>query len=152
MAGDDEMSLDVYLTIEGYKQNRDRILIRCEGSTTEVDYKTFKQLFPDKEPVYTEVPDNEVFSDNITHNLNNMAREAGVYTCLWRPEEVGIEYAAQLIVPLSNGLTSLKMTPEYYQQFNPENGWGDYGGLVDFAQRYLNACMVYPDAKVSVWR
>ena len=39
----------------------------------------------------------EVYSANITHNLNRMAMEAGIYECLWRPDEHGITKAAQII-------------------------------------------------------
>lgn len=30
----------------------------------------------------------ELFSANITHNLSRMAAAAGIYECLWRPEEM----------------------------------------------------------------
>jgi hypothetical protein len=35
----------------------------------------------------------ELYWFNITHNLNKMARKAGLYQCLWRPEEIGITTA-----------------------------------------------------------
>ena len=41
----------------------------------------------------------EGYSSNITHNLGAMAREAGIYEACWRPEEIGITKAAQLIEP-----------------------------------------------------
>jgi hypothetical protein len=39
----------------------------------------------------------EVYSDNITHNLGEMADAAGIYKALWRPEEIGITKAAELV-------------------------------------------------------
>jgi hypothetical protein len=94
----------------------------------------------------------EVHSDNITHNLGLMAEEAGIYEHLWRPEEIGITTAQQLIEPLSKGLALLKSDPERFRALNPENGWGSYDGLVAFVQRYLAACEIDPDAKVEVSR
>jgi hypothetical protein len=79
-----------------------------------------------------------------------MAEEAGIGQALWAPEELGIETAGQLVKPLGIGLAMLKNFPERYKIFNPANGWGDYGGLVEFVADYLVACRLYPDAKVRV--
>ena len=93
-----------------------------------------------------------VFDDNITHNLGRMASEAGIYQYLWRPDEVNITHAQQLVEPLQIGLARLESTPDYFRQFNPENGWGDYEGLVRFVQAYLQACQENFDAEVTVSR
>lgn len=55
----------------------------------------------------TKVMPTEVFGSNITHNLGEMAEEAGIYKHLWRPEEIGITKADQLIAPLREGLARL---------------------------------------------
>lgn len=94
----------------------------------------------------------QVYSANITHNLNTMAEEAGIYEHLWRPEEIGIDKAAQLIEPLRNGLKLLRSDPSRFQKHNPSNGWGAYEHLVSFVEGYLRACEENPDADVSVWR
>lgn len=101
---------------------------------------------------HTKEEAGEYFSYNITHNLNTMADKAGIYKELWRPEELGITKAKQLIEPLEKGLTKLKAAPLYYKQFNPKNGWGDYDGLIQFVTEYLEACKQYPEANVSVSR
>lgn len=92
------------------------------------------------------------YRDNITHNLNRMADAAGIYVYLWRPEEAGVTTARQLIEPLKEGLARLEHEPEYYSQFNPPNGWGDYAGFVKFVREYLRACEQHPEATVSAWR
>jgi hypothetical protein len=94
----------------------------------------------------------EIYSDNITHNLNKMAEEAGLYYFLWRPDEIGISKAKQLIEPLKIGLEALKNNPEYFKTFNPENGWGSYEGLIDFVEKYLEACETHPEADIEVSR
>lgn len=100
----------------------------------------------------TAVRPTEVYSANITHNLGKMAREAGIYECLWRPEEIGIIKAKQLIKPLEEGLALLKRHPAHFQNFNPPNGWGSYCSFVSWVERYLEACRENPDADVSACR
>lgn len=92
---------------------------------------------------------DQVYSRNITHNLGRMAREAGIYTELWHPERSGFKLATELVEPLCIGLDRLKETPNHYKQFNPENGWGNYEGLVEFVTDYLKACQEYPKSKIT---
>jgi len=106
---------------------------------------------PSSDPDSCDDPD-EVYSDNITHNLNEMAAEAGIYKALWYPEEVGITTAKQLIEPLSKGLELMKREPERFIALNPLNGWGSYDIFVPWIERYLNACRKYPNAIVEVSR
>ena len=94
----------------------------------------------------------EVYSANITHNLNVMAEEAGIYKYLWRPEELGITKAIGLIAPLNQGLSLLKSGPERFKEFNPENGWGNYENLIEFVEDYIVACMDNPDATIRISR
>lgn len=94
----------------------------------------------------------EVFEWNITHNLGKMADDAGIYQCLWRPEEIGITTASQLIDPLERGLERLKSDPERFKKFNPSNGWGSYEDLCTFVELYLNACKKNPDGFIFVSR
>lgn len=100
----------------------------------------------------TAVRPTEVYSSNITHNLGAMAKEAGIYMHLWRPDEIGVTKAEQLIAPLTEGLARLKAEPEHYSKFNAPNGWGLYEHFVPFVEKYLVACVENPDAEVTVWR
>ena len=95
---------------------------------------------------------SQVFSANITHNLGGMADRAGIYQCLWRPEENGITRAEQLIEPLTKGLALLKENPEYFKTFDAPNGWGVYKDFAPFVEKYLAACMEHPDAEITVDR
>lgn len=99
-----------------------------------------------------EMREVNVYDANITHNLNAMATEAGIYKHLWRPEELGITRASELIEPLTKGLALLESDPERFRAFNPPNKWGSYEGLVMFVRNYLSACVENPDAKVEVSR
>ncbi len=149
------MSLDVYLTAESAApKSGPRIFVRRDGSTVEISREEWDRDNPGREPVVLDGADDDatVFSANITHNLNTMAEAAGIYQHLWRPDELGITLARELIAPLREGLAQLIADPTTYEKHNPPNGWGSYDGLCRFVRNYLAACEEYPDAKVSVSR
>ena len=95
----------------------------------------------------------EVFSANITHNLGTMASEVqlGEYTLyqyLWRPEEIFIRNAEELIKPLSEGLQILKSDPVKYTALQSDNGWGLYENFIPWIEKYLHACIMNPSATI----
>lgn len=148
------MSLDVYLKMPGViVSGGDKIFIRRDGAMQEISRQEWDSLHPEIDPyTFTGGDSDCVYDANITHNLNTMADKAGLYECLWRPDEHGITKASQLIEPLRNGLIQLITNRKELLQYNPSNGWGNYELLVEFTMRYLAACEDYPEAKVSVWR
>ena len=89
---------------------------------------------------------------NITHNLNTMASRAGIYKALWRPEEIGVKYAKDIIEIVEKGLNDLKERPEYFKQFDASNGWGTYEQFIPFIEEYLQALKEYPEAKIYISR
>jgi hypothetical protein len=119
-----------------------------------------------------EEDNEELYSANITHNLNKMAGEAGIYEALWRPHRLRTDYdvkegnhtaeldfeesceieAREIIPLLEKGLADLKARPEHFKQFDSPNGWGTYVHFVPFVEEYLNACKKYHDAIVRVSR
>ena len=92
------------------------------------------------------------YEANITHNLWKMAEETGIYMEIWRPDEIRITVARQLIVPLREGLALLCADPDRFLRYNPENGWGSYDGLIKFTRKYMEACLEYPKDTVEVSR
>lgn len=94
----------------------------------------------------------EVFEKNITHNLNKMADEAGIYKVLWRPEEIDCVYANDIIETLEKGLHQLEANPKYFKTFNASNGWGLYEHFVPFVKEVLEACKKFPKAKIETFR
>ena len=114
-----------------------------------------------------------LYTDNITHNLGNMANEAGIYEALWRPYRLrkdydkGLEHsyekessyeesvtilAKDIIDIIKKGLEDLKKRPGYYEKFNSPNGWGRYEHFVPFVEDYLEALQEYPEAIVIISR
>lgn len=100
----------------------------------------------------TRVQPTRVFDRNITHNLGEMAAEAGIYDALWRPDEHGYQKAEQIIPALRAGLALLESDPERFKKFNSPNGWGMYEHFVPFVRAVLEACEEYPDADIEVSR
>lgn len=100
----------------------------------------------------TAVRRTAVFDANITHNLNEMAEAAGIYKHLWRPDEIGITHAAQLIEPLKVGLAAMRADPDKFRAFEPDNKWGTYDNFLPWIDRYLTACLEFPNAEVHVSR
>lgn len=125
------MSLDVYLKLP--EEEVECICSHCGHKHTTMESKS-------------------VYDANITHNLGRMAKEAGIYQHLWRPEELRISVAKDLIKPLEEGLFKLKGAPSYYNKFNAENGWGLYEHFVPFVENYLTACKEFPEAIIGVSR
>lgn len=100
----------------------------------------------------TAIRPTTVFDANITHNLNRMADAAGIYKYLWRPDELGISKAKDLIEPLAAGLELMRADKARFEEFNANNGWGTYEQFLPWIEKYLAACQENPDADVSVSR
>lgn len=94
-----------------------------------------------------------VWEGNITHNLNVMAQAVGIYEVVWRPDEIG--YSGLTLAVLEKIVPAIEQLLFYrnvYEQYNPENGWGDYDTLVRFLVDYALALNRYPYAKIEVSR
>jgi hypothetical protein len=125
------MSLDVYLT--GKTASVPCQCTRCQNEHTRLETEEF-------------------FSANVTHNLVQMAEEAGVYKHLWRPEEIGVTKAGQLVVPLRAAVALMRSDPARFEKHNPSNGWGSYERFVPWIEAYADACAANPEADVNVSR
>lgn len=109
-------------------------------------------LYFDVDVGHDEPEKHVVYSANVTHNLNKMASEAGIYECLWRPDEHGITKAGQVAQRLSLGVADMMLRPAHYKTFDSSNGWGTYKDFVPWCEAYLSACRKYPEALVVVSR
>jgi hypothetical protein len=150
------MSLDVYLKSDTpVKITGSGIYIRENGKNKQISASEWNERYPDRqieEDMQKEYETIYVYENNITHNLWEMAEAAGIYKHLWKPEELHIYTASELIEPLKAGLKELKSNPKKYKKYNPANGWGNYENLVEFVEDYLNACKKYPSATITVSR
>jgi hypothetical protein len=158
------MSLTVYLynPVEA-----SGIFVKKGGELRGLTVSEVNEKYP--EIVIKKYESDPVYRYNIAHNLWEMAHHAGLYEALLRPYRLRPHYipdlltedefeylqtilAGELIPHIEKGLSRLKSDPDYFKKYNPENGWGNYEGLVKFAENYLKACKENPDAKVEVSR
>jgi hypothetical protein len=112
-------------------------------------------LFRHKEESKDNSIDNrqrELYWGNITHNLGTMAKEAGIYQALWRPEEINAVQAKDITDIVAKGLQDLVARPDYYEKFNSPNGWGTYDNFVIFVTKYLIALNRYPESYIYISR
>ena len=152
------MSLDVYLVIkgQGVANVQEVIYMRREGSIVEVSREEWDTLYPGREPEMALIndvgDDTGVFSANITHNLGRMASSAGLYEYVWRPEEVEITKAGELIHALRVGIKCMENHPDVFKKFDDPNGWGTYEQFLPWLKKYLNACTQFPEAEILISR
>lgn len=93
-----------------------------------------------------------VFDANITHNLTSMAKEANIYDCLWRANDLRMNKASDLIAPLKQGLAAMKADPARFRAFDSPNAWGTYNDFVPWLEKLIKACEKYPDADIQISR
>ena len=93
-----------------------------------------------------------LYDANITHNLNQMAMQAGIYWPIWRPDESGIETAREVHDSSYAGVWDMLMRPEYYRRFDAANGWGKYENFMPWLVDYMRACRAFPLAKIEISR
>lgn len=147
------MSLSIYIVGgKPIKTTGTGIFIRENGRTRELSLNEVREKWPNSNPSIQQSITTELFEINITHNLATMAEKAGLYEPMWRPDENGYVYAKDVLPALKNGYRQLKKNANYFKQFNPENGWGDYDGLLQTVELYAAACAKYPDGKLEVSR
>ena len=147
------MSLDVSLISKTpITKKGTGVFIRENGKNKELTVEEVREKFPNAVVEENEFETECVFDANITHNLNKMADAAGIYEACWRPEEIGATKASDIIPILEKGFEDMKARPDYFKQFDSENGWGLYIHFLPWVESYLNACREYPDAIIEVSR
>lgn len=86
-------------------------------------------------------------SFNTTHNHNDLARELGVYECLWHG--AGVRTIGDLRKPVANALRRIDKERRELQRFNPANGWGSVDAFEVFLTRVLAHATLHPRLKVT---
>jgi hypothetical protein len=124
------MSLDVYLIGE---EKRVECTCECGHKHSKIERET-------------------LYDSNITHNLNKMANEAGIYEACWRSEEIGATKAKDIIGKLALAVDLMKKEPDRFKKFDSPNGWGKYEHFLPWVESYLKACEENPDATIEVSR
>ncbi|HAU86055.1 MAG TPA: hypothetical protein DCW90_11335 [Lachnospiraceae bacterium] len=161
------MSLDLYIESKTPVLHRGTgVYIRENGETRELTTKQeVLTYFPDINPEEiseTSYESNDYFHMNLTHNLTEMASQcriigtcnedsdSGVVTLhdlLWHPED-----RLHIITPNMDYLQDvmacyrkLLENPDFFKQYNPDNGWGTFEQLLKKTKLYANALMSVSD-------
>ena len=71
-----------------------------------------------------------VYEAGLSSCLIDMAKAAWLYNAIWKPDEIGIVKARQMVEPLKAGLNELISRPKKYRLFNAANEWGTYEHFV----------------------
>lgn len=91
----------------------------------------------------------ELFSKNITHNVTPMWRKAEIFDELY--ESHG-KQPKEIVEQLEQGLFMMQIHSEEYKLLNPANGWGNYEYAIQFLSNVIEACKLYPEAKIKIWK
>lgn len=161
------MSLDLYIKSNTPVLHRGTgVYIRENGETKEL--KTKQEVlthFPDANP--DEIEEKTYESDtylyiNLTHNLTKMARQCRVigtcnydsdsavvtlYDLLWHPKD-NLQVTTPTLDYLEDVMACYKnliQNPDFFKQYNPDNGWGTYEQLVKRTKEYLTSLQSISD-------
>ena len=95
------------------------------------------------------VQPTKVAEHNITHNLKDMFREAGIHDLLWRGDG---KIAGEIIGELCAGLALMEADPERFRKHNDPGGWGTYPNALRFLRSVIASCASHPDGIVRCSR
>lgn len=84
--------------------------------------------------------DEEILSLDISHNVGETAEKFGIYKALWRPEEIGITKASQLIPILQKAIEEIGKQDGFYYSFE------------NFVTKIFIACIKNPNARIEAQR
>ena len=51
---------------------------------------------------------------------------------------------------LEKGVKEMEENPDVYKKMNPENGWGDYEGSLDYLKNFLKECRQNPECIIEI--
>ena len=59
--------------------------------------------------------------------------------------------AGEILATLDDMVIAMEAHPDVYRALNPENGWGNYEGALNYIRRFRDACAESPSAIVNGW-
>ena len=89
--------------------------------------------------------DAELFWRNHTSNTAQMWKQAGVDL-----RDFDGKPAGDLILPLSQAITTIERDEPHYRMMEANNGWGTVETTVAFLEAVLRACVTFSGEKLRV--
>jgi hypothetical protein len=87
-------------------------------------------------------------SRNYTSNVWEMFDKAGLENGIKGLDGMSAKNAALVLDPV---IRYMETHPDEMQQFNAQNGWGDYEGALEFVKGIFFDCLENPKCTVYVW-
>jgi len=79
-------------------------------------------------------------------------KDITLYEIMWRPEEVGIYDGGTLLPHLQRALDYMLPREGELKEYNPDNGWGTYEGLLKAVRDMGQHCAMFPHASLRSCR
>lgn len=83
---------------------------------------------------------------NYTYNVTPMYMKAMGLTL----SELDRHNCKEVAEILKKGIKEMEKNPEEYKTLNPENGWGDYKGALNYLKTILKECRKWPSCMLMV--
>lgn len=84
-------------------------------------------------------PPSVDYYGNVTYNVTKMLRLAGIHPEVMNGLDAGIAHTVVV-----HALAAMEANPDYFRQFEAENGWGTYETTLDFVKQ-LEVALLYLD-------
>ena len=81
-----------------------------------------------------------------TYNVGDMYREALGFSL----GELDGKNACDSLDILDKGIKDMQANPDKYKKMNPENGWGNYEGALEYLLNIRHQCHRYPKCTILV--
>lgn len=102
----------------------------------------------------TAVKPVEIFHTKVSANaFGGVARELNIYNHIFNPTAVGVQWAYELINPLSTALKLLEDDQAHFIEFLSEDGSDGvvlYKQFINFLENYIKVCTDNQDSNVKV--
>lgn len=83
---------------------------------------------------------------NYTSNVCDMWEKA-----LGMPLKRLDSMTAEFAIPyLAIGIKNMTDNPQEYEEMNPDNGWGDYDGALNYLVELLEGCKKFPNSRICM--
>lgn len=88
-----------------------------------------------------------VVDKNITHNVSNMWKKAGIYEALYNSAG---KTSKEILPILEKGLKDMKEKPDEYKKLDAPNGWGTYEQALSWLDKLIEEFKEYPDGEIWI--
>lgn len=116
--------IDVYTTITHHSAN-------YTSNISKMYYLAYERIFENIKPLLEKVGFSINSINDFKEAINSGERVISIPT-------------------LQFMITDMKAYPEIYRPLNPENGWGNYEGAIQFLEKALNALLENEDSTVRI--